>query len=599
MPTTNAIRAIAASGSVRVRRRRRRSASVGIDAHRRKVKEALPACFYSRVTVLDWAIIAFTLALALWGYRQGLIVGALTLVGFGVGAFAGSRIGPLLLTKGSHSPYAPLCAALGALLVGALMAVTVESFALGLRERIVRRPFLQRRRRRRRRRPDRLGRPRPRLGLRRRPPPCALDGAAARRHPAVADPAQPQRRTAAERAAAERARPRRPGADRARPGRAGCRSRARRSPTIPTCSARANPWSASSAPPAGSGSRARAGRSAPDIVVTNAHVVAGSDDTTVTTQDGVELEATPVYYQPRRDLALLRVGAGAAAAADQLRAPGRGGRGGARIPRKRPLRASAGADRRDPGDDQRGLLWQRAGRADDRGDERLGPQRQLRRAAGRLPGRASSAPSSPRPPAGPRGGFAIPAEQVRQALRNTAEGVDTGPCTRLTRQARHLRSVSSKTMEQVSPTEVQGGDAGGGLSPLPPRDRVDRQALDGRDRLRPDRAADALRGARQGGSGALRPAALAAAARAGGRGTGRTRGRSRDAGAGHLLADRSGPAARPGPQRAEERGRAGGRKPADAGVGREPRRRACRGRSRSAPTRASSRRRCASGRGCS
>ena len=47
--------------------------------------------------MLDWAIVAFTLALALWGYRQGLIVGALTLVGFGVGAFAGSRIGPLVL----------------------------------------------------------------------------------------------------------------------------------------------------------------------------------------------------------------------------------------------------------------------------------------------------------------------------------------------------------------------------------------------------------------------------------------------------------------------------------------------------------------------
>ena len=77
------------------------------------------------MTVLDWSILAFTLALALWGYRQGLIVGALTLLGFGVGAFLGSRVGPLLLSKGSHSPYAPLCAALGALLFGALMSVTV------------------------------------------------------------------------------------------------------------------------------------------------------------------------------------------------------------------------------------------------------------------------------------------------------------------------------------------------------------------------------------------------------------------------------------------------------------------------------------------
>ena len=58
---------------------------------------------------MDWAIVAFTLALALWGYRQGLIVGALTLSGFAVGAFLGSRLGPLVLSEGNNSPYAPLC----------------------------------------------------------------------------------------------------------------------------------------------------------------------------------------------------------------------------------------------------------------------------------------------------------------------------------------------------------------------------------------------------------------------------------------------------------------------------------------------------------
>src|SRR3977135_4760435 len=90
------------------------------------------------MTVLDWAIVAFTIAFAMWGYRQGLIVGVLTLLGFGAGALAGSRLGPLLLNEGSSSPYAPLIAALGALLVGALVAVTLESLALGLRERVIR-----------------------------------------------------------------------------------------------------------------------------------------------------------------------------------------------------------------------------------------------------------------------------------------------------------------------------------------------------------------------------------------------------------------------------------------------------------------------------
>ena len=58
------------------------------------------------VTVLDCAILAFVIALGIWGYRQGLIVGAMTLFGFGAGAFIGSRLGPMVLSQGSESPYA-------------------------------------------------------------------------------------------------------------------------------------------------------------------------------------------------------------------------------------------------------------------------------------------------------------------------------------------------------------------------------------------------------------------------------------------------------------------------------------------------------------
>src|ERR1700761_6728687 len=94
------------------------------------------------MTVLDWAIVAFTIALGLWGYRQGLIVGALTLGGFALGGFLGSRLGPLVLSEGADSPYAPLFGAVGALLVGALAAVALEGLALALRRRIVRRPLL-------------------------------------------------------------------------------------------------------------------------------------------------------------------------------------------------------------------------------------------------------------------------------------------------------------------------------------------------------------------------------------------------------------------------------------------------------------------------
>jgi S1-C subfamily serine protease len=46
---------------------------------------------------------------------------------------------------------------------------------------------------------------------------------------------------------------------------------------------------------------------APGLVVTNAHVVAGESDTTVTTPDGTKVDATPVHYEPVNDLAVLRV----------------------------------------------------------------------------------------------------------------------------------------------------------------------------------------------------------------------------------------------------------------------------------------------------
>ena len=74
------------------------------------------------MTPLDWIIVGFTVLMALWGYGQGLIVGALSLIGFAAGAVLGSRLGPQLLEEGSQSPYAPLSALLGALLVGGILA---------------------------------------------------------------------------------------------------------------------------------------------------------------------------------------------------------------------------------------------------------------------------------------------------------------------------------------------------------------------------------------------------------------------------------------------------------------------------------------------
>lgn len=379
------------------------------------------------MTVLDWAILAFTLALALWGYRQGLIVGALTLVGFAVGAFAGSRIGPLLLTKGSHSPYAPLCAALGALLVGALMAVTVESFALGLRERIVRRPFLGA--------ADGAGGAAliasVALGL------AWVFGAVLLHAPSTARLRADIQQSLILRSLNDVLPPSGPllnALDRVDPA--------------PTVLGPAAPVAAPDGKIASDPDVLRAGDSVvrvlstacglgiegsgwavePEIVVTNAHVVAGSDDTTVTTQDGVELEATPVYYEPRQDLALLRVGVPLPPLPISPRR--REGEDGAVLgyPENGPYslsparigetRSTISEDSYGDGPVERTIVAMSGSiRSGNSGGPLVDPR-------GNAVGTVFAATTS-----GPRGGFAIPSEQVREALNRTEDEVATGACT--------------------------------------------------------------------------------------------------------------------------------------------------------------------------
>jgi S1-C subfamily serine protease len=85
------------------------------------------------VSELDWFILAFVALLALFGFRQGFIVGALSFGGFAIGAFIGTRVGPLLLPQGSASPYAPAFGLVGALLAGAILASGLEGLGWRLR----------------------------------------------------------------------------------------------------------------------------------------------------------------------------------------------------------------------------------------------------------------------------------------------------------------------------------------------------------------------------------------------------------------------------------------------------------------------------------
>jgi S1-C subfamily serine protease len=89
------------------------------------------------MTQLDWIIVAFAAILALFGFRQGFIVGVLSFGGFAAGAFLGTRLGPLLLPQGSSSPYAPAFGLLGALLGGAILASGLEGVGFMLRRTLI------------------------------------------------------------------------------------------------------------------------------------------------------------------------------------------------------------------------------------------------------------------------------------------------------------------------------------------------------------------------------------------------------------------------------------------------------------------------------
>jgi S1-C subfamily serine protease len=378
---------------------------------------------------LDWAIVAFTISLALWGYRQGLVVGALTLAGFGLGAFTGSRVGPLLLSGGSKSPYAPLCAALGALLAGALVAVAVESLALGLRERVIRR-------RKALHLADGAGGAAliasVALGL------AWVFGAVALHAPATERLRADVQESLILRSLNEVMPPSGPvldALDRVDPA--------------PSVSGPATPLTPPDQEIAFDPDVAGAGDSVvrvlstasglgvegsgwavrPDLIVTNAHVISGAEDTTVTTREGVELDATPVYYEPEDDLALLQVDATLPTLPISSQRPQGADAAVLGYPENGPYLLSParlGETRETLSEDSYGngpltrTITALSGVV--RSGNSGGP---LVDGDGDAIGTVFAATTSGSP-----GGFAIPAEQLRGALAQSGEAVGTGPCSR-------------------------------------------------------------------------------------------------------------------------------------------------------------------------
>ena len=88
------------------------------------------------MTGLDWLIVGVVLLLALFGYAQGFLAGALALAGFAAGAWLGTRLGPLALAAGRRSPWAPAFGLMGALVAGAIFAAGFEGLGARLRGRV-------------------------------------------------------------------------------------------------------------------------------------------------------------------------------------------------------------------------------------------------------------------------------------------------------------------------------------------------------------------------------------------------------------------------------------------------------------------------------
>jgi len=83
------------------------------------------------VSTADWVVIGVLVLSGLYGLTRGLVRGALSLAGFALGAYLGARIAPTLLDDGS--PYAPLIALGAAVTAGSLLSSLAGILGMTLR----------------------------------------------------------------------------------------------------------------------------------------------------------------------------------------------------------------------------------------------------------------------------------------------------------------------------------------------------------------------------------------------------------------------------------------------------------------------------------
>jgi hypothetical protein len=379
------------------------------------------------MTGVDWIIVGLLLLLALFGWAQGFVTGALALIGFALGAWLGTRLAGLVLPDGSRNPYAPALGLVGALIVGAGFAAGFEGLGVRLRSKLtlpgfgfvdgvlgalltacvglgvvwilgavavhsngdvryeVQRSEIL----------SRLNKALPPSGpllnaLARFDPFPKIDGPEAN----VAPPAKGIGRDPQVRAAA--------------------------------ASVVKILGTACGLGVEGSGWVARDG-----VVVTNAHVVAGQTDTKVLLRgSGPRLDATAIAFDPRNDLAVLRVPGLKARPLPLADAPGPGrsaailgfpenGPYDVRAGRLGATRTTVTSDAYGRGPVQRRLT---SLRGVVRSGNSGGP---MVDGKGRVVATIFAATTS-----GPRGGFGVPNSVTEKVLAGAREPVDTGPCAR-------------------------------------------------------------------------------------------------------------------------------------------------------------------------
>ena len=256
------------------------------------------------MTKVDLIALGFVALTAFIGWKKGLLASALSVAGIVLGAWLGSRLAPALLQGGTSSPYTPLAALAGAA-VGAILLETLGTLAgTSLRSRI-RKPRFNTF--------DSFG------GL-------ALGGiaglalvwvlgAVALLLPGQADLRHGAQKSALLRRLNEVVSPEQVLNALARidpfPTIAGPAA-----PVTPPDPRVANDPSVRSAAPSvvrvlgtacGVGVEGTGWTARVNLVVTAAHVVAGQDDTVVELQSGARLPAKAVTFDPRNDIAVLRI----------------------------------------------------------------------------------------------------------------------------------------------------------------------------------------------------------------------------------------------------------------------------------------------------